>query len=175
MQLPSIQNKQKKKMKKKDWIIVASLLTYCELNQLDYKAEVARLIEGETEFDGIQLSIVPKKLTKAEKLEADMKLAAEIGVGEIHAGGLDKLPPLKQIQKQICIKNPELFAEAPNLFKRAIANALAEFDKSHNLTRSEKTLALKESEINPAMKEWFEKQGGEVIPLPEQDPALKRF
>ena len=161
-------------MKQKNWKTVEALLSLCHTNQLDTESTIKSLASGELEFDEDKkcLIAIEKKLTKPEQKERVMIDAAREGIAFIMADEKLKTASLSAIKKIIFRKYPEIYIESPQVFGRHIANAVNNYDKDagNDFTRPEPVAQIKESEINPAMKDWAEKNGLEVTPLPDQKP-----
>lgn len=157
-------------MNKKNWELAKKLVVFCDTAEpkLDYTTTLNELASGLAEFDGEKLTWKEAKLTKAEQLLADMRSAAHTVVSEVMLRDDFKQLKIDTIVKIVCVKHYELALDKPQIFKRIIREVIQEATAPTGVVLAEGKIQMKESEINPAMREWAVKNGIEITPLPEQ-------
>ncbi len=157
-------------MTKKNWEIAKKLVGFCESSEpkLDYTTTLNQLANGLATFDGEELTWVAPKLTKPEQVLADMKSAAHTSVEELMGRADFKDLKVETVVKLVCVRHPEMSVEKPQIFKRIIREVIQQATAPAGVVLQDGDITMKESEINPAMREWAEKNGIKIIPLPEQ-------
>jgi hypothetical protein len=151
---------------------VNQIIAYCEQNQICIKDTFSKMSEGTKEWcsEGLKLIDVAPKLTKPEREAKAIADAASSAVQSIMANEKSRGFSADFIKREACKMFTELYIEKPKLFKQAVQVAIDEYDKSIGIdfSRQSSKPTIKESQLNPAFKDWAEKQGLEVEPLPEQ-------
>jgi len=157
-------------MNKKNWELAKKLVVFCDMFEpkLDYMKTLDQLASGLAEFDGIGITWREPKLTKPEQLLADMREVAHNAVSDIMLRDDFKQLKVDTIVKMVCVKHFELALDKPQVFKRIIREVIQEATAPIGVVLEEGKIQMKESEINPAMREWAVKNGIEITPLPDQ-------
>lgn len=157
-------------MTKKNWELVKKLFVFCDTNEpkIDYMKTLDQLASGLAEFDGENLIWKEPKLSKAEQDMLNMRNAAHDTINELMLRPDFKQLKFDVVVKMVCVKHYELALDKPQIFKRVIREVLQQATAPIGVVLESGKIQMKESEINPAMREWAERNGIEITPLPEQ-------
>jgi hypothetical protein len=158
---------------------VNQIIAHCEGENLCIKEVFAQLLAGTKSWDaetGVMTDITPK-LTKPEQEAKELADAAKSAVEQIMVREGSEDFSVDFIKREACKLFTDLYIAKPKLFKQAVQVAINEHDKSlgDDFKREEIKPKIKATEIMPSMVEWAKEQGCEIGPMPDQDPALKKF
>lgn len=162
-------------MKKKNWETVLKLIAFCEASEpkLDYMNTLNQLANGEAEFDGENLTWKERKLSKKESDRAEMSKAAHESIEKLMQREDFASLKVDTVIRLVCSHHTQMYIDYPKIFKGIIREVLQLATKPSGIILQEGKIRMKESEINPAMREWAIKNGIEITPLPEQCPHLQ--
>ena len=152
---------------------VNQIIAYCESNDMCIKNVFAQILAGETQWDEDtqKMNELEPKLTKPQQEAKELDDAATSAVSQIMEREKSIDFSVDFVKREAARIFVDLYIAKPKLFKQAVQRAIDAYDASKWLTRCETKPTIKESEINPAMRDWAEKQGIEVEPLPTQQPV----
>jgi hypothetical protein len=149
---------------------VNQIIAHCEENQICIKETFSKIAEGTKEWcsEGCKLIDIAPKLTKPEREAQIIHEAAASAVATIMSTEKSSGYTDDYIKREACKMFTDIYIEKPKLFKQAVQAAIDHHDKITGRNKVSPKSAIKESQFNPAFKDWAEKNGLEVEPLPEQ-------
>lgn len=157
-------------MKKSNYKTVIKIIKYIN-NETILMSKLEQLAEGSLVWDDESGAIknVEVVLTKPQQLAKEMKDAAVVAVDQILGDGTKQMS-IKAIIKAAFLRNQVIAITHPKLFRREILTAIDNRDKAlgADFKRVDSIGEINEANLNPVMREFAEKNGLTITPLPTQ-------